>query len=309
MNFEAVAKQVGYNVYTTEFDRVRNFGKEFGSELLSYLRDQVESYVRQEFDRTSTPDDAPALDEATRELEKAVASVIAETGVSPTDTVIAFLMDNSGSVRGLGSVFARAMTRVCRVLDKFGFDTPVVGHTTSLWKGGQSMKKWAANGRPQAPGRLNDILFTVYKEPGQHTNEDDARLYGLANGREYRENIDGEALAWIAGKVEALDYKNKSIVFMSDGNSVDDATLSVNKADFLRNHRNAVIEEIDESDIALVQVRVGRPHRDPLEAEIPTFGDGEIGHSSEVVRVIAQAVVHAIRMQATPKAEMIAPTP
>lgn len=251
---------------------------------------------------------APNLEAAVGELRETVDSALAETGVSASESVIAFLIDNSGSMRDMGSFLARAMSRVCRVLDERGFDTPVVGHTTSRWKGGQSREKWVANGRLPAPGRLNDLLLTVYKEPGEPTIEGDLRLYGLANGRHFKENIDGEALAWIATKVDALDAANKSIIFLSDGDiAMDDSTVAHNSSDFLDRHRSAVIAEIEASDIGLVHVVASTGKVEPPSTGMPTFGGGEVRNCSEIVRSMTCAVEHAIRMTALPKPFASAP--
>ncbi|MCV9964624.1 hypothetical protein OIU34_22290 [Pararhizobium sp. BT-229] len=302
MDFAEVARQTGYSIFTAEFDRVRNVRDDFGPEMLEQLRQQVETHQRTEYDRIPSENDAAALEEAVAELEAVLRTALEETGVQASSSVIAFLVDNSGSLRDMGAVFARAMSRVCRVLDGFGFDTPVVGHTTSQWKGGKSKVKWIESGRPMKPGRLNDILFTVYKEPGEPTVDGDNRLYGLAASREFKENIDGEALAWTALKVDELEVANKSIVFVSDGDiSMDDASVAYNDRDFLDRHRSAVIAEIEASDIGLVHVVASRDKVAAPVTGVPTFGGGEVFYASELVRSITQAIDHAIRMNAAPK--------
>jgi cobaltochelatase CobT len=218
-------------------------------------------------------------------------------------------MDNSGSVRELRPLYARAMSRVCAVLDTLGFDTPVVGHTTVNWKGGESRKQWFAAERPIAPGRLNDFLVTIYKQPGQPTTEGDLRLYGLSSTKySYKENFDGEALAWMAEKLEALPAENKTLIFVSDGDfPCDDSTLATNPASYLMDHRNAVIEEIQNaSDIALVQVVATTAEIKDANTDMPRFG-GTTKQSSEFVRSITAAVDHALRMTVEPK-QKSAPT-
>ncbi len=301
MDFARVAAETEYRAYTTEFDELRDIRSVFGEEALRARRDAVENYI-------SDPDafgiytgdsgDAQALESAVKEFEDVVGNVVRETGIDPSATVIAFLLDNSGSLRGLGGIYARAMTRVCGVLDCMGFDTPVVGHTTVEWKGGQSREKWHAAGHPANPGRLNDFLVTVYKEPGEPMQEDDLRLYGLYNRPGYKENIDGEALAWIAGKVDELEATNKAIVFVNDGDfSIDDSTLVSNRRDILKAHRRAVIDEIDNSNISLAQVMATDSHLRTSEIDEAEFG-GRIMNASELVHALSQVVGHVIRLQA-----------
>ncbi len=42
--------------------------------------------------------------------------------------------------------------------------TEILGFTTRAWKGGQSREAWLGNGKPQHPGRLNDLRHIVYKK-------------------------------------------------------------------------------------------------------------------------------------------------
>ena len=310
MDFETVARDVGYKVFTTEFDVVRDIRQAVEREDLELACQVAENYMRVDprgadavTMLTGTRADSVELDKAVAEMEETVSRAIAETGVDPAETVLAFLIDNSGSVRDIKALYARAMARVCGVLDGFGFDTPVVGHTTTEWKGGESRKKWIEAGRHYDAGRLNDMLITVYKQPGEPTLDGDLRVYGLNAGiGSYKENIDGEAIAWLATQLDQLTASHKSLIFVSDGDfPCDDSTLAVNPADYLMRHRNAVIREIEEnSDISLVQVvattadKVGEPN-----SGMPRFG-GRLGESSELVRSITAAVDHALRMKPAP---------
>lgn len=73
-----------------------------------------------------------------------------------------------------------------------------------------------------------------------------------------KENIDGEALLWAAGRLAKLRHKNKSIVVISDGASVDDSTLNENGGAYLERHLLQVISELEkDSSIMLSAVGIG----------------------------------------------------
>lgn len=317
MDFEAVARDVGYRAYTTEFDVVRDVRDAMTREELATACEVAENYlqVKDGFSESlpslaGSKFDAEELEKAAVELEQAVALAISETGIDPSETVLGFLLDNSGSVRELKAIYARAMARVCGVLDGFGFDTPVVGHTTLDWKGGQSRRKWHEAGRERDPGRLNDLMITVYKQPGQPTVDGDLRLYGLnSGGASYKENIDGEALAWMAGAMEKLPAVNKTLVFVSDGNLPnDDSTKSVNQDGYLHRHLAAVIGEIEKSDISLVKVMAVGPLTEIKDEDRPEFG-GNASQASRFLRSITAAVTHALRMKFEPTPDVATPAP
>jgi cobaltochelatase CobT len=301
MDFEAAAKRTGYSVYTTEFDEVRDIRDVYTTPTLAEFRDEAEQYRQygspSRLASSNPKSDSEDLEKAVAEFRETLVNTMAETGIDPSESVIGFLLDNSGSIRNLRAVYARAMPRVCAALDSLGFDTCVVGHTTVRWKGGESRKKWLDTDRTKSPGRLNDLLITVYKYADEPMAEGDLRLYGLnCPSNEYKENIDGEALAWMAEQLDSTQSANKTLLYVSDGEPVDDSTLSCHPADYLLNHRNAVIEEISSaSDIGLVQVIATEEDVREPNTDIPRFG-GTTTKSSELVRAIGQAVEHALRM-------------
>jgi cobaltochelatase CobT len=307
MDFEAVVERLGYRVYTTEFDEVCDVRERFHDDELRRFRADAEEYRLYGADRPSRfndSTDAADLEAAVEELRSGLERAVAELGIDAGRSLIGFLVDTSGSVRNLKSVYARAMHRVCETLDGIGFQTTVVGHTTAGWKGGESRKKWLDEGRVTSPGRLNDLLVTVYKEPHEPMVADDLRLYGLNMPSEhYKENIDGEALAWMAQAMSETDADDRSIVFLGDGDfPCDDSTIWANGADFLLDHRSAVIDEImTSSDMSLVHV-VATERENPEilvepRCDIPRFGKEE-PKSSDLVSLLAQAVDRSLRMQA-----------
>ena len=304
MDFNEAASRSGYSVYTTEFDEIRDIREVYTDSTLDAFRREAEEYVHN--GRTSplaagaAEGEPEELERAVAELRERIAAAIAENGIPASDTVLGFLMDNSGSLKKLRPVFARAMSRVCAALEELGFGTAVVGHTTVGWKGGEARRKWLGDGRPASPGRLNDLLITVYKEADEPIVEGDLRLYGLNSPPEtYKENIDGEALAWMAAHLVETGRPNQSLVFVSDGDfPCDDSTLSLYGMDYLLHHRNAVIDEITSaSDIQLSHVVATTeevPGLRPARHAMPRFG-GYLTRSSELVRAIADGLENSLR--------------
>ncbi|MCB2111345.1 MAG: cobaltochelatase subunit CobT, partial [Rhodobacteraceae bacterium] len=80
------------------------------------------------------------------------------------DTCVTLLLDNSGSMRGRPiSIAAICADVLARTLERCQVKVEILGFTTRAWKGGQAREKWLADGRPQQPGRLNDLRHIVYK--------------------------------------------------------------------------------------------------------------------------------------------------
>ena len=48
-------------------------------------------------------------------------------------------------------------------LDRFNIKTEILGFTTKHWKGGDSRKLWVECGKPNNPGRLNDLSHIIFK--------------------------------------------------------------------------------------------------------------------------------------------------
>ena len=53
-------------------------------------------------------------------------------------------------------ILARTLER-CQVKDE------ILGFTTRAWKGGLAREQWVQDGRPERPGRLNDLRHIIYK--------------------------------------------------------------------------------------------------------------------------------------------------
>ncbi|ARS27479.1 cobaltochelatase subunit CobT [Sphingomonas sp. KC8] len=175
------------------------------------------------------------------------------------DTVVTLLIDNSGSMRGRPiSIAAISADIMARTLERCGVKTEILGFTTRAWKGGQAREKWLANGRPPAPGRLNDLRHIVYKradEPWRHARKN---LGLMMREGLLKENIDGEALLWAHDRIIGRAEDRKILMVISDGAPVDDSTLSVNSGSYLEKHLRQVIAWIENrSPVELVAIGIG----------------------------------------------------
>ena len=82
------------------------------------------------------------------------------------------------------TVAATCADILARTLERCGVKVEILGFTTKAWKGGQSREKWLASGKPQMPGRLNDLRHIIYKSAdapwrrgAPQSRPDDARRF------------------------------------------------------------------------------------------------------------------------------------
>lgn len=162
------------------------------------------------------------------------------------DTVVTLLLDNSGSMRGRPiSIAAICADVLARTLERCQVKVEILGFTTRAWKGGQSRERWLGAGRPQTPGRLNDLRHIVYKSADAPWRRVRANLGLMMKEGLLKENIDGEALEWAHRRMSARPEARKILMVISDGAPVDDSTLSVNAANYLEKHLRDVIAMVE----------------------------------------------------------------
>lgn len=175
------------------------------------------------------------------------------------DTTVSLLIDNSGSMRGRPiTVAATCADILARTLERCGVKVEVLGFTTRAWKGGQSREAWLKAGKPQKPGRLNDLRHIVYKSADAPWRRARRNLGLMMREGLLKENIDGEALIWAHSRLMRRPEQRRILMVISDGAPVDDSTLSVNAGNFLERHLRGVIEEIEQrSPIELLAIGIG----------------------------------------------------
>ncbi len=182
-----------------------------------------------------------------------------ERDIEFRDTVVTLLIDNSGSMRGRPiSIAAISADILARTLERCGVKTEILGFTTRAWKGGQAREAWLADGKPQNPGRLNDLRHIIYKQADEPWRRARRNLGLMMREGLLKENIDGEALMWAHSRLIARPEERRIMMVISDGAPVDDSTLSVNSAGYLEAHLRHVIEWIEKaSPVQLVAIGIG----------------------------------------------------
>jgi cobaltochelatase CobT len=175
------------------------------------------------------------------------------------DTVVTLLIDNSGSMRGRPIMVAACCADIlARTLERCGVKVEILGFTTKAWKGGQAREAWLAAGKPQGPGRLNDLRHIIYKTADAPMRRTKRNLALMMREGLLKENIDGEAVAWAHQRLLGRPENRRILMVISDGAPVDDSTLSVNSGSYLEQHLRQVIEEIEtKSPVELIAIGIG----------------------------------------------------
>ncbi|UWQ94440.1 cobaltochelatase subunit CobT [Rhodobacteraceae bacterium M385] len=175
------------------------------------------------------------------------------------DTVVTLLLDNSGSMRGRPiSIAAICADVLARTLERCGVKVEILGFTTRAWKGGKAREEWLAKGRPQQPGRLNDLRHIVYKSADAPWRRVRDNLGLMMKEGLLKENIDGEALEWAHRRMVNRTEARKILMVISDGAPVDDSTLSVNPANYLEKHLRDVIAMVEKRRaVELLAIGIG----------------------------------------------------
>ncbi|ESR24111.1 cobaltochelatase subunit CobT [Lutibaculum baratangense] len=280
--FNNMPDGAGYRIYTSRFDEISAAEDLCDTEELDRLRSYLDKQLSSlqsvvtrlanrlqrrlmaqqnrswQFDQEEGVLDAARL---TRVVIDAMhpLSYKTERDTEFRDTVVTLLLDNSGSMRGRPiTVAATCADILARTLERCGVKVEILGFTTRAWKGGQSREQWLAAGKPQSPGRLNDLRHIVYKAADQPWRRARRNLGLMMREGLLKENIDGEALSWAHDRLLARPEQRRILMMISDGAPVDDSTLSVNAGNYLEKHLRHVIEEIEtRSPVELLAIGIG----------------------------------------------------
>jgi len=215
------------------------------------------------------------------------------------DTVVALLIDNSGSMRGRPiTVAAMSADILARTLERCGVRVEILGFTTRAWKGGHARERWLAEGKPANPGRLNDLRHIIYKDADQPWRRARRNLGLMLLDGLLKENIDGEALIWAHQRLLARPEQRRILMVISDGVPRDDATLSANPAFYLEDHLHEVIGRIEAcSPVELTAIGIGHDvtryyERAVMISDIAELGDVML---SELGALFEEATPHRRR--------------
>jgi cobaltochelatase CobT len=234
-----------YYVYTHEFDEIVPADVLIDTDNIPSLRGRIDR-----MDRGLRNAHAQAISDAVANIKSAK---------PPSNLQVILLVDNSGSFKEdeRMTFIAGWLQIVVQALEKEGINSEILGFTTRAWKGGLSRELWLADGKPEKPGRLNDLRHIVYKSFDQSIKECAANLGLMASGRLLKENIDGEALLWAFERTRSDSGHHTIIIMVTDGAPVDDSTLASNSPRFLESHLLDTIEWIGrQTDVNLYGVGI-----------------------------------------------------
>ncbi|WP_316232727.1 cobaltochelatase CobT-related protein [Bradyrhizobium sp. SZCCHNPS2010] len=272
----ADASQPDYRAYTTRFDR------EVDAYGINNVLGPLSSEDRATLDQAWHVLQTDLLPWRTR-LHIRAADVAAEirTRLSEeerADAAITLLIDQSGSMRGQKMIFAAASADLAQeFILGLGMTCEVLGFTTIRWRGGRSRAWWRWHLRPPRPGRLNDLLHIVYKDAKDRRASSGSDAFRQMLRPDLpKENVDGEAVLWAAGRLRRLPQRRKFLILLSDGAPVDDSTLQANGPTYLADHLQRVVEAIAAArDIRLVTIGLGPTEeaRSPVSSQIAAPDD------------------------------------
>jgi cobaltochelatase CobT subunit len=272
-----VARHRGYRAFTTEFDQV--------AEPHSAVHD-ILGPMTEEFRRESAAQwrefhaDTDGLKASLRIAAVQAAARIGQAMPRDTrnDIVVTLLLDHSGSLRHRPIlVTALSVYAAVECLSLLGIRIEIAGFTTSAWKGGKSREKWIARGRRPGPGRLNDLLYVVYRNASD-TGPLDMEMFRTMLRRDMlKENVDGEAVEWAEKRLLARRERRKLLLLVSDGAPVDDSTIYENGDRYLPRHFEGVVRRIEREG----RIEAGSVmHTSPV---LPTFSKSRKCHTVETL--------------------------
>jgi len=278
-NFDPAS--VGYQVFTTEYDREVLASDLVRPELLTELRERLDTKIRaqrininrisRQLERLLT---APELEGWAFNQEQGYidARLLSRVVTSPherklfrmqdhhpiVNTTVSFLLDCSGSMKVHSESMAMFLDVMSGALNQINVATEILGFTTSGWNGGKAMTDWMAKGRPQNPGRLNGVNHMIYKAANTPWRQARKNIAALLKADTFREGIDGEAVQWAASRMLQRAEPRKILIVISDGCPMDTATNLANSEHYLDHHLQKVVAQIeDEGEIELYGLGVG----------------------------------------------------
>ena len=270
-----------YRVFTTAYDKeVRAVGL-VRAELLQTYRENLDQHIaeagvsvallaRQLQALLAKPhnDDWDSGQESGRIDGRRLAQLIA----SPTERrlfrtehqeplahcAVGFLVDCSGSMKQHMPALTVMIDLLVRAMELAGISSQVLGYTTGAWNGGRALRDWRKAGKPQDPGRLNELCHIVFKDnetPWRRARRD---IAALLKPDIFRECIDGEALRWANQRLEQVTAERKILIVVSDGSPMDSATVLANDPHYLDRDLQTAATQIERGGrIRLIGVGVG----------------------------------------------------
>ena len=231
-------------------------------------------------------------------LEKGNADELAErvAATSPVGRLdglaLTLLIDQSGSMKGEKiAAAAAAAWLVSDAVSGLGGKVEILGFSTAGWHGGFAAGLWQDAGRPPRPGRLCGLLHIIYKDAAGPFDE--KAWEAIVHPDFLRENVDGEAVLWGAGRLRRATEQRRVLLVISDGAPVDYSTLMRNDPAILHDHIQKVVADLhEEGDVIVAAVGIDHDvsaYYGRLSASAPASG---------LVDAIADVLVRSVKSAA-----------
>jgi cobaltochelatase CobT len=162
------------------------------------------------------------------------------------DCVLSFLIDCSGSMKQHIEPVAMLVDVLVRALEQAGVASEVLGFTTGAWNGGRALRDWQRAGKPEHPGRLNEVCHLVFKDADTPWRRARPDIAALLKADLFREGIDGEAVDWACRRLQARSEQRRMLVVVSDGCPMDRATELANDTHYLDHHLREVVARCEQ---------------------------------------------------------------
>ena len=192
------------------------------------------------------------------------------------DCVLGFLIDCSGSMKQHIESVAMLVDVLTRALEQAGVNTEILGFSTGAWQGGRAQRDWLRLGKPQHPGRLNEVTHMVFKNADTTWRRARPDIGALLKPDLFREGVDGEAVDWACTRLKQRTEERRILLVISDGCPMDGATQLANDAHYLDNHlKQVVAQQAQSGEVAVFGVGVGLdlspfyPHNLALDLSSP----------------------------------------
>ena len=159
--------------------------------------------------------------------------------------LVSILIDCSGSMKAHIEPVTVLVDVLGRALELAEVNTEILGYTTGAWNGGRCQLEWLGKGRPQHPGRLNEICHMVFKNADTSWRRARTDIAALLKADLFREGIDGEAAEWACHRMIGRSEERRILIVISDGCPMDTATGLANDRYYLDNHLKQVVNRLE----------------------------------------------------------------